>query len=185
MALVRGRILVPVRASIKEDFGDPGWKRLLAELPPSDRELLDGLILQDNWYERRLHNALIDAAERLFRADNPDVLRRVGARAARHHDKFYLRPLMALGGPMLLVRRASSLHREYFQGSQMAVIEQRDKGARLQLDDPNGSRVFCQETLLGFIEEIVRLSGRTLVHVITPVCRYQGADHCEIDLEWT
>ena len=43
---------------------------------------------------------------------------------------------------------------------------------------------FCKETLLGFIEEFIRLSGKTLFGVIEPVCCYEGADHCELDFEW-
>ena len=184
MSRVRGRTLVPVRAALKENFGDVGWKRVLAELAPTDREVLDGLLVPDNWYDRRLHTSLLDATERLFRADVPDVGRRIGARVAHHHDRFYLRPLIRLGGPMMVVRRASALYREYFQGGEMTMIEQRDNGARLQLDDPLASRFFCKETLPGFVEELIRLSGRTPLHVTMPVCRHDGADHCELDFEW-
>ncbi len=184
MALVRGRTLVPVRAALKENFGDVGWKRVLAELAPTDRAALDGLLVPDNWYERNLHTDMMEAALRLFRSDAPDLGKLIGARVARHHDRFYMRPLLRLGGPTMVVRRASSLYREYFQGGTLTMIEQRETGARLQLDDPLASRFVCRETMPAFVEELIRLSGRTPVHVLTPVCRYEGADHCELDLEW-
>jgi hypothetical protein len=182
--LVRGRTLVPVRAALKELFGDAGWRRVLAELPPADRVLIDGLIVPDNWYERRMHTELIEVASRLFLAESPGLGRRIGARVARHHDRFYLRPILRLGGPLMLARRASAIYREYFQGGEMSVLESRDHGARLMLVDPNTPRFFCQETLVGFCEEIVRLGGREVVHVTSPVCRHAGADHCELDMEW-
>jgi hypothetical protein len=184
VALVRGRVLVPLRAFVKENFGDVGWRRLLGELPPADRQVLDGLLVEGNWYERHLHTSALEVIERLWRADLPDIGRRIGQRTARHSDRFYLRPLMRLGGVMMLVRRASSLYREYFQGGSMSVIEQRDHGARISLDDANAPRLACQETIPGFIEELVRLAGREPVHVSAPCCRYQGGDHCEIDFEW-
>jgi hypothetical protein len=184
VARVRGRTLVPIRAALKENFGDHGWKRVLALLPPTDREVLDGLLVPDNWYERTLHTGMIEAALRLFGSEVPDLGRKIGARVATHHDRFYLRPLLRLGGPMMVVRRASALFREYFQGSSLTMIEQRENGARLQLDDPEAPRFFCKETLPGFIEELIRLSGRTPLGVTEPVCRHQGADHCELDFEW-
>lgn len=185
MALVRGRSLVPIRAFIKETFGEDGWKRTLAELPPPDREIVDGLIVPDAWYERTLHLELAAAIFRLWQKEMPDVGRRLGARAAKHHDKFYLRPFLRLGGPMPLVKRAAGLYREYFQGGEMAVVERRDSGARVSLTDPLSPKTFCSETFLGFCEEIIRLSGRTPVRVRQEVCRHDGADHCEIDLEWS
>jgi len=181
---VRGRTLVPIRASLKENFGDSGWKRVLAELAPTDREVLDGLLVPDNWYDRRLHTGMLEAALRLFRAEMPDLGKRIGARVAHHHDRFYLRPLLRLGGPMMVVRRASALYREYFQGSSLTLIEQRENGARLQLDDALAPPFFCRETLPGFIEELIRLAGREPLHVTMPVCRHEGADHCELDFEW-
>lgn len=184
MALVRGRTLVPLRAFFKETFGEDGWKRLLAELAPKDREVLDGFILPDAWYDRHLHVALLETGPRLFGREMPDIGRRMGARVARHHDRFYLRPLLKLGGPMMVVKRASALYREYFQGGEMAVLERRETGARVMIDDPFAPPFFCGETLLGFAEELVRLSGRTPVHVKQLVCRHEGADHCEMDLEW-
>jgi hypothetical protein len=184
MALVRGRTLVPVRASLKEQFGESGWRRILAEAAPADRAVLDGLIVPDNWYERHLHTHLIEAAERLFRGVEPDVGKNIGKRVAAHHDRFYLRPLLRLGGPLMVVRRASSIYREYFQGGEMHMIEQREHGARIQLDDPHAPRFFCQETLVAFCAEVVRLAGRDILHATAPACRHDGADHCEIDLEW-
>lgn len=184
MSLVRGRTLVPVRAFLKESFGEQGWKRVLGELAPPDRAVLDGLIVPDAWYERRLHSELLDHTFRLWRREVPDLGRLLGARVAGHHDRFYLRPLIRLGGPNMIVRRAAALYRDYFQGGAMEVLERRDTGARLRLDDPNALRWFCSETLPGFCLEILRLTGRPVVHAKQVVCRFEGADHCELDLEW-
>lgn len=185
MALVRGRTLVPVRAFLKESFGEQGWKRLLGELPPPDRTVLDGLIVPDSWYDRHLHTELIGASYRLWPKEMPELAASMGARVAGHHDRFYLRPLMRIGGPMMLVKRAAGLYRDYFQGGEISVIERRDTGARIRLDDVNAQRWFCNDTLPGFCREILRLSGRPVVHAKQVVCRYDGADHCEIDLEWS
>lgn len=184
MALVRGRTLVPLRAFLKETFGEEGWRRLLGELAPPQRSVLEGLILPDAWYDRMIHRAMLETTARLWAEEMPDIGRRMGARVAWHHDRFYLRPLVKLGGPIVILKRASGLYREYFQGGKMAVLEQRGAGARLLVDDPHAPPFFCRETLLGFAEELIRLSGRRLVRIEQPVCRHQGADHCELDVEW-
>lgn len=184
MARVRGRALVPMRAFIKESFGDLGWKRLLAELAPPHREILDGLIVPDAWYERDLHAATLAAIERLFRAEVPDLGRRLGFREAAHQDRFYLRPLLHIGGARLAIRLAASIFRDYFQGASLSVIEQRSRGARLQLDDPLASRFFCSEILPAVVEAIIQLAGGKPVYVRHEACRHEAAPFCEIDAQW-
>lgn len=182
--LVRGRILIPLRSFVKETFGEQGWNRVLGELAPAHRQVLDGLIVPDSWYPRDLHRLLIQAIVRLWQDELPDVGRRCGIRAARHHDRFYLRPLLKLGGPMMVVKRAAALYREYFQGGEMSVIERRENGGRILLADELVVREFCGETFLGFIEELVRLAGKEPVRCLQTACRFEGAEHCEFDLEW-
>ena len=185
MPLVRGRTLVPLRAFIKETFGEGGWQRLLAEMPPPMREPLDGLIVAEAWYDRSVHVAFLESSWRLWASEVPDLGAKLGARVARHHDRFYLRPLLKLAGPMAVVGRAAAIYREYFQGGEMAIVERREQGARVMLDDKHTPRQFCAETLPGFISELIRLAGSTPVRVAHDVCRHGGAPHCEIDIEWT
>jgi len=185
MALVRGRTLVPLRAFVKETYGEPGWQRLLGELPPPVREILDGLVVPDAWYDRAAHVGLIEVSFRLWGSETPNLGRKMGGRVAKHHDRFYLRPLLKLGGPMAVVGRAASLYRDYFQGGEMSIVARREHGARVTLNDPHCPPQFCSETLLGFIEELIRLSGRKPVRVAQDVCRFAGATHCEMDIEWT
>jgi hypothetical protein len=181
---IRGRSLIPVRAFVKETFGEHGWKRFLAELAPAHRALLDGLIVPDAWYDRTIDTDQIAALAKLWAQEMPDLWRKLGARVARHHVRSYLRPLMVLGGPILVIKRAASLYREYYQGGAMAVVERRDTGARLSLEDPLQHRWFCGHSLPGFIEEFIALAGRQVVHVRQDVCTWNGAEHCELDLEW-
>ena len=184
MAKVRGRTIIPVRAFLKESFGDHGWKRVLAELTPAQRTIVDGFMLPDSWYEREVHSALLRAAVKVHGHDMPDVSRRIGVRVAQHHDKFYIRPLLKLGGVKMVVKRAASLYRDYYQGGEMILIEQRDSGGRLRVEDPDAPAELCEGTLIGFIEEIIRLAGREPVFVKQSACKFAGGTACEIDFEW-
>jgi hypothetical protein len=185
MAKVRGRTIIPVRAFLKENFGDVGWRRVLAELPGTQRAVLDGLMLQDSWYDRAMHSALLEVALRVLGGADPTLLgRRIGARIARHHDKLYLRPLLKLGGPRIVVRRAAALYRDYYQGGEMSVVEEREAGGVLRIDDPSAPRLFCDATLPGFAEELIRLAGQEPVFVRQIACRFAGAAFCELDIEW-
>jgi hypothetical protein len=184
MGRVRGRVLIPNRSFVKESFGDAGWHRLLGELPPAHRKILDGLIVPDTWYDRELHGAFHRTITSLWGAEQPDLSRRLGIRAARHHDRFYLRPLLKLGGPVMLLKRAAALYREYFQGGELSLVESREAGGRLVLEDPEAASEFCAESLVGFMEELIRLAGREPVRVEHVVCRHQGAPHCEYEVEW-
>lgn len=184
MPKVRGRVLAPLRAFVKETFGEAGWNRLLGELPSEACAVLDGLLVPDGWYDRSVHRAIGETTYRLWSGEMPDLGRRMGVRAARGHDRVYLRPLMKIGGPHLLLKRAAAIYRDNFQGGEMSVIERRDDGGRILLDDPNSYRHYCSEALPGFFEELIRLTGREPVHVLHDVCRHQGADHCEFDIAW-
>jgi hypothetical protein len=184
VALVRGRSLVPLRAFVKETFGDHGWNRLLHELPPKSREVLDGLILPESWYDRAIDRDAVEMLFKLWRAEVPDLGRRLGSRVAKHHARFYLRPIFMIGGPMLVVRRTAAIYRDYYKGGSMSVIEQRDSGARLAIEDDMTHEWFCTETLPAFITELFALGGRRIVRLEQDVCRFRGAEHCELELEW-
>lgn len=175
---------MPMRAIVKETFGDTGWNRLLGELSPKQAQILSGLIVPDAWYDRGLHVSLLDTALRLWSSEVPDLGKRMGIRAARHNDRFYMRPLLKLGGPVLITGRAAAIYREYFQGSELTVVERRESAVRFRLDDAMASRAFCEDVMTAHMEEMIRLTGRMPVSVRQDVCRFRNADHCEIDVEW-
>src|SRR5258708_5873174 len=81
-------------------------------------------------------------------------VRRGGGGVAEPHARFYGRRVLKRGGPMAVVGRAASLYRDYFQGGEMSIVERREQGGRVPLDDPHCPPQFCGETLLGFIEEL-------------------------------
>jgi hypothetical protein len=182
--MTRGRNLIPLRAFVKETYGDKGWQAFLTELSAKTRAVFDGLILEDAWYDRSIDVEATQTLRRLWQAGDPYVVRKLAARTAHHHDRVYMHPLLTHGDPLPLLRRAAAEYREYYQSGALAVIETRPDGIRLQLDDPHSAEVFCTESLPGFLEEIIRLSGRKVAHVRQEACRFHGAEKCEIDVAW-
>jgi hypothetical protein len=183
MGRVRGRNLIPLRAFVKEKYGDKGWAAVLAGLSPKAREVMEGLILEDNWYDRAVDVEAVDAILRLAHKDDATLARQLAARIADHHERVYMRPVLKQG-PLALLRRAAAEWREYYQGGTLSVIETRERGVRLELHDPEASDLFCGQSLPGFLEAVLRLGGAKDVHARQTACRYRGAPCCEIEVDW-
>ncbi len=184
-AKVRGRNLIPLRAFVKERYGDEGWKRFLAAVTPRYRPIWDGLIAEWTWYDRTIDTDGLAALKKVFGEEDGDVVRRLAMRVARHHDRLYMRPILILGGPHLLFRRAGALYQEYYQGpGTLTLVEEGDRWARVVLDDPAAPPAFCEESLPGFMEEIIRLAGRWPVVTRQETCTHRGGARCALYAAW-
>src|SRR5579859_2134031 len=49
VGMVKGTLLLHLRAFVIREFGENGWATLLAALRSSDRQVLDGLVLVGGW----------------------------------------------------------------------------------------------------------------------------------------
>src|SRR5215813_12724478 len=145
MPRVRGRLVMPGRAFVKEQFGENGWQRVLAQLAPADRKIVDGLILSESWYEVELYNRFYEAILREFSGELNNLALQLGRHAAEMNVPLFHRILIRFGSPQGMFGRAAAIWKEYFDQGRMEVIERGENYTRVVLHDDYVRPWFARE----------------------------------------
>ena len=163
MSRARGRVFTPVRAFVKEEFGEEGWQRLLTRLAPPDRKIIDGLIVSEGWYDVPLYQRVFEAALNEFAGEMPNLAYRIGQTTAETIVPLFHRMLMRFGSPAGMFARAAALWKEYFDEGRMEVIERGENHYRVLMYDEHAKPWLPKEMLPGFAAKVIEMTGHEVV----------------------
>jgi hypothetical protein len=182
---VRGMALLACRAYVKERFGEAGWTRLMAQLPPDhQREVWNTLVLSTGWYEVRVFDVFLDAAQQVFGAEDPRMGRGMGDRIARADLKFYHSLVMPLLSPARVLGAVSRIWPTYWSQGGMSVVDRADKSLRIVLDNPGVPPLLCGAIAPGWGATAIELTRTRCIRVDEVQCVRKGAATCEYIAEW-
>jgi hypothetical protein len=184
MPRVRGRIITPGRAYVKEKFGENGWQRVLDRMAPADRQIVDGLIPSESWYEVDLYNRFFDAILAEFAGEQDNLAFHIGRCAAEMNVPLFHRMLMRFGSPNGMFHRAAALWKEYFDDGRMEVIERGDNHTRVMLYDDNVRPWFPREMLPGWSSKVIEMTGHEVVTVRLAATHEGTPPSYELVAEW-
>ncbi len=184
MPRVRGRLLTPARAFAKEVLGEKGWERVLLRLPPGDRQIVDGLILSEGWYEIGVWSRFNLAIRDEIGDAMSDAFHHLGRKAAEMNVPLFHRMLMKFGSPATVFARAAALWKEYFDEGRMEVIERGDNHYRIMLYDDIVEPWFPSDMLPGWATKVVEMTGHEVV-AARLVAIHESKPACyEMYVEW-
>ncbi|HJZ85994.1 MAG TPA: hypothetical protein VKN99_12530 [Polyangia bacterium] len=184
MPRVRGRVFVPVRAFIKERFGEAGWERVLARLAPQDRQIVDGFVLSEGWYDLPLYQRMFDAIRAEFAAEMPNLGYHIGQKSAEMNVPLFHRMLMRFGSPAGVFVRAAALWKEYFDQGRMEVIERGENHYRVLMYDEHARPWLAAEILPGWAAKVVEMTGHEVVASRLDTVHEGKPPGYEIYVEW-
>jgi hypothetical protein len=185
---VKGTLLVHLRAFVVRDFGDAGWERLVAQVPPADRALLDGLLLVGGWIPVGVWNRAVQVFLTNNYADPAGAMAEVARFVADSDLHSIFRLVLKVGAPDFILGRTQSIYNRYFEAGTFVPkkIAARHWVASLTAprDEEQGPGVFsCDAGISAWLKHALQLSGvqPTVVH---SRCRFSRAPSCEYDLKW-
>ena len=184
MARTRGRVFTPVRAFVKDEFGEEGWQRLLVRMAPQDRKIVDGLILSEGWYDVPLYQRMFDAALGEFAPEMPNLAFRIGQQTAETLVPLFHRMLMRFGSPAGVFARAAALWKEYFDEGRMEVIERGENHYRVLMYDEYARPWLPREMLPGFASKVIEMTGHKVVEARLDSVHEGKPRAYELYIEW-
>ena len=167
---------------IEATKGKPMVARIFDELPLEQRKLLSVKVFDNEWVDDRVAVALIQAIDRVLGAGDGAYFRLVGRVVARETLRGIYRIFLKLAGMDVVVRRANSIWRAYFDTGRFEIVEVGKGFARVRLLDYPPYSTTCPG-IMGWIDVIYEFYGLdgTIVH---PSCRRTGAEFCEFHQTW-
>ena len=104
---VKGSAITARVRWVRELYGEDGFRRLKAALPPEDRKVLEGRILPHEWVPFDVFVAVSVELDRLYGKGDLELCREMGRYAARVNLPTLYRIFYTLGSPAFIVKRAA------------------------------------------------------------------------------
>jgi hypothetical protein len=186
---IRGSILVHLRAHVEAKHAAAGWARVVAGVPPADRDPLGALLISGAWYPVGLWNRAWLA---YLASSGGDPAAEMGALAVRVadadlHTVFKL--TLKLASAAQIVRRADWLWSRYFDEGTVTVTEDAPSHFRVRLESPTGedagpNQAICAHGVPRWLMHALQLSGAAKATVEHTRCRFTFSKYCEYRVAW-
>jgi hypothetical protein len=176
--LAKGTIFLHLREFVVTYHGNEAWERLLAELPASDRTMLDGnFLLVGGWYPVGVWNRLLNTFLPANYADVDAGMTKVARYISEKDLNMLFKIILKMGSPQFLLKRTGSIWSRYFDSGALTHHEVEPRHWRLTLEVPAGpdipDRLTCGPGVAAWITQGLRLTGvdGTVEHVDTHLGR--------------
>lgn len=183
----KGSILVHLRSYADTSYGPHAWRDLLADLPPEDRAIHEGIVIAGGWYPVGVWNRTLGALLSRHSNQIDTEMRKVASYIADRDLNSVYKMILRLGSPEFLLRRTDSLWSRYFDSGRFTHQELGAKKFKLLLEAPRTAdtpdRLTCGPGVSAWIEMGMKNTGveGRVQHV---ECRFENGTRCEYQATW-
>ncbi len=184
MGKIKGTCVASVFSFLEERLGAQALDEALARRSAEDRELLSRPALAFKWYPLDAYVRLLATFERGAIAEDRGAGRRMGAKIVRDGLTGIYRVMLGVLSQDYILGRAPQLWTRYFEGEDLELNDVRPASLEATVRGQiSPCPLYCQ-TILGGIEETVRLAGGKDVVGEEISCRSAGRDRCSFTVRW-
>jgi hypothetical protein len=181
VAKVKGTAVQSSLRYVRERFGEGPLARVIEALPEGDRAAFGHGVLASSWYGMDAFLRLMQEAERQLRAQEPDVIRKMGRASCEYGVTGVYKIFFKVGSPEFIISRAARVFTSYYDTGELKIVESGAKRVVAELAGIEGGAT--HERIYGWMQRTLELAGaRNLcsahsacVHRGDPVCRFEGS----------
>ena len=184
MANVKGSALASRVLWVQLGHGGAGVERLLAQVSPELRATLAEGIHKATWYPFDQFIELTVAIDRLFGQGDLSLVRELARHGADANLKTIYRLFYKVGTIHWILGRAVRLWSAHYDSGYLEVLTRGPTAAVLRVrgfDTPHP--VHCQ-SVMGWAERSIELSGGKQVQSTETKCRTRGDELCQFETVW-
>ncbi len=179
---VKGIAITPMRDYVKSQFGSR-YEEWLNSLSAESRKIVINP-LASNWYPFQL--GLMEPTQKvcaLFHKGDEQGAWQVGRYSADHALKGIYSIFVKLGSPGFIVSRGTRIITQYYNPSELKVIENQPKKVVVQmvLGEPNS---LIEKRIGGWMERAIEMSGQKIKTAKITKSMVKGDPATEYLLEW-
>lgn len=184
MARCKGLNLSSRFRYVQEVHGDECARRLLAELAPDTRELLERHVLPHEWVPFSTFIDVNVVADRQLGRGDLSLCREMGAWAAAANLPRIFKLFYRFGSPMFMFERAAKLWSAHYDSGRMETRRDDDGLLHLSIHEfGEPHRAHCL-SVLGWITRSIEMSGAKVELAAEARCRLKGDAWCELHARW-
>jgi len=186
--MVKGSLLVHLRAFGIQKFGQPAWDSVVKGLRPDDQAALGGVLLVAAWQPVGVWNRTLEAFLTTNYAVPETGMRQFAGFVADRDLNSLFRLVLKVGSPEFVVGRTPSLYNRYFQEGRFEPKKLADGHWTATLTvsshvDVGPGLLSCDSGISAWLSQALELSGvrPTVAH---PRCRFRHSPFCQYDMSW-
>ena len=188
VGMVKGTLLIHLRAFVIREFGERGWQGLLETLRPADRQVFEGLVLVGSWEPVGVWNRSLETFLTNNYSDPASNMGRLAKFIADRDLNTLFRLVLKVGSPDFILSRTASLYNRYFDAGTFVPqkIGHQHWVATLTVprhEDQGPGLFSCDAGISAWLVHALELSGvrPTVTH---PKCRFSRSMYCQYDPIW-
>jgi hypothetical protein len=184
MPNVKGSTLSSRLLWVSLHHGEEGLERLNKSLSPAARAALTVPLNKAKWYPFELFVELIEVIDRVFGKGDMSLARQLGRFTADANLKTVYKLFYMVGTPKWIIDRAARLWDLHYDSGRLVIMRYpgNESEARI-VGFSTPHRAHCQ-SVWGWCERSLELSGAKEVKGVEVRCRAQGDDECAYHLTW-
>jgi hypothetical protein len=186
LAKVKGTTLYGRLKYVRSHHGEAPLDRVLAELPDQDmaRNLRLGAI-RSEWYPFETLVSLIEAIDRVCGKGDGALFRPMAAQIAEDDLKTVYKAFFRIASPGYIITKASHVWQQYYDAGELVILKNEPNAVDLEIRKfPTPNRTHC-ESISGWIERCIAMTGAASVLVSHPECRAEGRARCIFEARWS
>jgi hypothetical protein len=184
VANVKGSALSCRVLWVQLNHGAAGLERLLPQCSPDLRAAIEGGIHKAQWYPFDQFIELIVTIDRLFGKGDLGLVRELARHGADANLTTIYRLFYKVGTTHWILGRAVRLWSAHYDSGSLEVMTRGPKTAVLKIrgfETPH--QVHCQ-SVLGWAQRSIELSGGKQVKSVETKCRTRGDEYCQLETSW-
>lgn len=183
MVDVKGSAITARVRYVRERHGEQGYRKLLDALEAQHRKIIQARVLPHAWAPFSLFVDVNVQTDALFGTGDLALCREMGRYSAEVNLPTLYRIFYKLGTPSFIIRKAARLWDVHYSSGRLAVEDTED-GANLRIEEfATPHRAHCQ-SVLGWAERSVELSGGKVTYAEEEQCRTRGDRACLVVARW-
>lgn len=184
MPNAKGTIYLAARLYTERTFGDAAVSRCLDELPPAERQVLDG-ITAVGWYPVEPFLNYLRALERLYGKGDLKLCEKVGEFSAEWSINTILKFFLRLKSPTWVIEKNQSTWNRFYDSGRWEVSKRQEGLVIGKLFDFDlADAVFCAR-FRGWLRRALQMTGAKEPKVEEIQCKARGSNHCEFRITWS
>jgi len=185
MVQVKGTLIAGKRQYVLKNHGEDKLHKILAQLKNQEvASRLKSTVLKSAWYPFDLFIDLTETIDRVVGYGDGRLYRSIAAHTAEDDLSSVYKVFFRNLQPMYIVNKAAQLWSLTYTSGKLLASQTGPSAIELEVVDfetPNW--VHC-ESLLGWAERSIQLSGVKSVHADHLECRSRGAGRCRMGISW-
>ncbi len=191
MGNARGSIIAYFKDFVLETHGEGEWQKFLNELTPEDAEILTQEIYKLDWYPAPILNRVIEVYDKLYGKGDYQSIIPIAEYIVTEDLSPVFNVFLDLKNPTFILNNTPSLWKRYFDTGKVVVESADDdnKFYKIRLEEladesQVSGRAICDVGIPTWIKTGLHLTGAKNVKADPTECRYQGAEHCILEVRW-